>query len=332
MLTSLRPALLLLALPLCFSATPAATEGTTLRWKFQKGEVLRYRVTSEQETEVSVMPGAGMKISSAIVMNETVREVAADGTASLEMSYEALRMDSDSPMFSMHYDSTQPEGSRGEETLVKSLDPMLKARIQLKMDPTGHVSEIKGVEEMLASLSASMPKGAPGGAEMIKGMFNESSIRKMVEVNVFPATALDAGATWKHEFDMPNPMIGTLRFTMDNKFVGLEEHAGESCAKIAVGTKVSITKPPEGDSPMKFDASLGETEGKTTQWFGTKSGRMLAVEMDMDMAMTIGMPPQDGDPAHAMKIETTTSTSMHMNLIGKDEPAFEPVKKPEAKK
>jgi len=331
MLHALRTAALFAALPLCVTSD----ETTTLKWHFTKGEVLRYRVLVEQETEMSIMPDAGMKIDMGMVLAETVRDVAADGTALLDMKYEALRMDSDSPMMELHYDSTRTEASasNGASEFAKVFDAILKAKVQMKMDPSGHVTDISGIQEMLEQAASAMPGGqGPGSGEMIKQMFSEPAMRKMVEVNVFPGTALAVGATWQRSLEVPNAMVGTMKFSMDNKFLGVEEHAGQPCAKIEVGTKVALEKGPEAGGAMKFKVSMGESGGNATQWFGMKTGRLVEITMTTQMALQLSMPSPDEDPEHGMKMDSTTDITLHMLLLGKDEPAFEAEKKKDAPK
>lgn len=327
MLIPLRFAALFVAIPLCVPAGPAAQETTKLQWHLATGEVLRYRIRTEQETELSAMPGQGTRMNMAIVLAQTVREIAPDGSAALDVAYEAIRFDSDTGAVALHYDSTHPEAAAGggDALPAKLFGAMLEAKIQMKLAPSGHISDVTGLKEMLDAALLGLPKdGAPPATmEMFKQLFSEQSIRKMVETNVFPEKALATGDSWQRSMDIPNPIVGTMKFSMDNKFAGIENHAGQPCARIDVRTRMTLAKGGESETASRFVVTMDESEGKGTQWFGLQTGRLVEVSTAMDVDMNFGVPAKDGDPAHALTMEANTSTSMKMVLLAKDEPAFE---------
>ncbi len=327
MLGSLRCTSLFLALPLLVLARPAAQEGTTLKWHFSAGEVLRYRVLMEQQNEMSLMPDQVLETDMGMVLVQTVREVAADGSASMDVGYEAIRMDVDSGPVQIHFDSTAPAHTRAAEDkqFADMLEPLLEAKFQIKMDTSGRVSGISGVKELLAKLKESLPSGgAPGVAEMFGQLFSEDSIRKMVEVNVFPDKPLAVGDTWKRSLEIPAPMLGTMKFSMENTFEGCEQHAGQPCAKIAVLTTIEVEKSATTQTPLKLDVTIEDSKGKTTQWFGTQAGHLIETAMTMEMNMKMKSPARDGEPGQGISMDMSSNISMRMLLLAKDDPAFEP--------
>lgn len=299
----------------------AGQDGVKLRWQFKAGDVLRYRMTTEQSIEMSMMPGTTMENTIGFVLHEDVKEVAADGTASLDVGYEAMRVDVDTGMGTrMSFDSTLTgdDVKANDPMLTKVAKQMLEAKLHMKLEPSGHVGEIVGMKELLAKVTDDLAPDMTG--QMLKRMFSEDSLRKMVEVNVFPDKALVLGDTWKRNFEQAAPPIGTLKFAVDNKLTGQEDHGGSSCAKIAMTTKMTLGS--DDSSASAMSATMDESKGEGTMWFDTKRGRMVEVEQAWDMKMSFGKKSAEGaDDEHSM--EMTSSVSTRLLLLGKDAPVFE---------
>ena len=300
-------------------AQVAGQDGALLRWQFKTGDVLRYRMSAEQSTEMPMMSERPMENTTVYVLREDVKDVAADGTASIDVGYEAMRMDMDIGV-EMSFDSTLTgdAAKANDPTLSKMLAPMLETKLHLKMEPSGRVSEISGLKEMLAKTAENLESDMTG--QMIANMFSEDSIRKMVEANVFPEKALMPGDTWKRSFEQAAPPIGTMKFAVDNKFEDQEDHAGGTCARIAMVTKLTLESEESEDFPMTVN--MDESGGKGTLWFDTKNGRMVELVQSIDMKMRLGPKSEDESVEHS-EMEMTSKLSTRMLLLAKDAPALE---------
>ena len=298
----------------------AGLDGVKLHWQFKAGDVLRYRMTMETTTELSIMPDKEMTSSMAMVMRENVTEVAADGTASIALTYEALRVDLDMGT-AMSFDSTLKgdEAKANDPMLAKALAPILETKILMKMNSSGLVTEFSGAKELIAKVMEGV--GPDGNGMAVQRMFSEDSIRKMAEVNVFPDKALNVGDTWKRSFEQAAPPIGSMSFAIDNKLEAQEQHGGSACAKISLATTVSFSSDDTAEHPM--DVDLKGSEGTGTMWFDIEHGHMLEYLQSMDMKMAIGPKSEDGS-AGETQFEVTTSLSSEMVWISKDALAFEP--------
>ena len=86
-------------------------QGTTLRYKWQKGDEVRYRLTQQGTTSMSGVPGAGdmtVEQNFVQVMRMTVQEVAADGSATVRQTFEPVRIEMGMPDGKMVFDSASP--------------------------------------------------------------------------------------------------------------------------------------------------------------------------------------------------------------------------------
>jgi hypothetical protein len=287
------------------TASSVAEDPITFRMRFAPGEVLRQRCTQVQSMSGGQMGSS--ESTTVFVMRQEVEEVAPDGTATLSVDYEAIKMDVEGP-FPMSYDSTR-EGESAKEntpTLAAMFDPMLEAKLTMKMHPDGRVSDIDGFDELLEGLEGPV-------AATFKEVFSEDTLGRMIEVNVFPDKALEPGATWKRDYDQKLMNLGTLKLAFENTFSGVETRAGARCARILVAGTMSFEK---GDQLPELEIEDGKISGE--MWFAIDQGRTTETTIAVsDFVMRIS------SPELPESIEMALDTEVRTRFLGKDEPPFE---------
>lgn len=322
MLAPLNRSLFLVALS-TLALAPAQDAPVLLRWNLKVGEVLRYRMTVEQAMEMSVMPDAKMDQDMAMVLRQEVKQIGADGVATIDVSYEAVRMEV-SGMASVSYDSTRTgeDTKKNDATLGEMFGPMLEVTLTMKLEPTGRISELKGVDAMLGKMLSSVGKQNPALEQMLKGGFGEEQLRKMFEANVFPEKPLAKGDSWTRDFVQEFPMLGTIKYVTENELAGVEERSGEPCARIAMEAKITLD--PSGPSPeMPMKLSMDECKGTGTMYFAVRSGRLIENEFSATMDMDMSMPGAEEASGSPREMQMSLDLTQRMRLLGKDEPAFE---------
>src|SRR6478735_4265417 len=78
------------------AAASAAAQGTTLQYRWTAGQEDRYRLTLKTVATMSGMPGGGTQTVEQTMSQTTamkVLSVAADGTATVQLTFEAVRME-----------------------------------------------------------------------------------------------------------------------------------------------------------------------------------------------------------------------------------------------
>src|SRR5688572_33480639 len=85
------------------TASTVAEDPILLRMRFSTGETLRQRITQVQSMDMGGMGSTETK--TAFVLRQVAEKVAEDGTGTLAVGYEAIRMNVQGPV-SMSYDST----------------------------------------------------------------------------------------------------------------------------------------------------------------------------------------------------------------------------------
>ena len=109
-------------------AVPSALvvrQDVTLRYKWTKGETLRYRMTQRTTSTISGVPGSegGMTVEQTFnqVWKEAVEDVAADGTTTLRATFESIAVDMGMPMGRMAYDTEHPESASDPGAMLKAM-------------------------------------------------------------------------------------------------------------------------------------------------------------------------------------------------------------------
>lgn len=298
-----------------------------LRWNLKSGEFLRYRVTMVQEMATSLPPEAGVEQEMAVeqevamVLRQEVREVAADGTASIDFGYEAvrIRVGGEEPR---SYDSTRTgeDAKENDDSLSEMLAPLLEVKLAMKLEPTGRIAEIEGIEAVLKQMLSAGE--SPAMEKMLKEMLREDNLRRMMEVNVFPEEALAEGDSWQRVVAQDLPMLGRLEFAIVNELAGLEQRAGEPCARIAMEAKIALEAgEPTADSPMKL--SMAESTGTGTMLFGVAAGRLFENDFSVRMEIDAAFPALEDAADLPKTMRMSLGMALRTRLLEEGEPAFE---------
>ena len=104
-------------------------------WK--KGETLRYRMTQESNVNMSGVPGMGeMTVTTVIgqTLKMTTEDVAADGTATVKTTFEAVKLSMGTPMGNFAYDSAAPAAAERPDDRRRS--PRRWARSSASRSPS----------------------------------------------------------------------------------------------------------------------------------------------------------------------------------------------------
>ena len=321
-------------LNLAIVALALSPSETKLAWKLHEGDVLRYRILQDIRQEMSPM---GMQTDSRVgqVLKEKVQSVAPDGTAKIEVTWEALQYRLHSPMGGgVDYDSTKDaaEASAGP---MKSLSKLVGSAFRLEMKPPGEIVALSGIDEVMTKLTAGGDAG-PMGA-MLSKSFNDASMKRALETVLLPEKALADGETWKREAQFDVPALGKLKIDFDFKLDGSETVAGSKAAKVGVlysmslgGGKPDMTGMPGADQ-YDIDLSMNDAKGEGTIHFSPDLGRMVKTQLDSDMDMAMVLKPKGESKAGAgdgMKMGIVIHQKLTTTLLGASDPAFEADAKP----
>jgi hypothetical protein len=300
-------------------ASAAPGQDAALRYRFTKGETIRYRATQAVNVSMDNVPGAGsMTVDTNIVQVQSmnVTDVASDGTATVRVTFDSVKMDMTSPMGTMSYDSAAPAQSAGNpmaEMIAKSYGAIVGGSVTMVVTPSGEIKSINGLDALAQKISAGLPQGA--GLPGMSSLMTEDSLRTALEQN-FPAVpnrSVRAGETWTHNKSVKTG-LGTAQTAMTFTFKGVESRAGRQLATLAVAgtSKVTTDAAAAAGMPMQMTMGEGTSQGELT--LDTKTGRLYRSSVQSTQPMSMSMTGADGA---AMTMGAVTKTTLTVELIEK---------------
>lgn len=261
----------------------AAEDGpVTLAYRFKAGETVYYDV--EHTTTFTTRKG----LVSETARNETktrkhyrVVDVAADGTATLELMLDRVQM---SARFGegepQSVDSDQPDDC--PPVYRSMLKTVGKPLARIRVSPAGELLEAKAL--LAEDVQPSVSGPAPGGSA------DDAGRNFLV---VFPPQPVSVGGTWKDTFDVPVNVTRTLKRDVRvlRKYKLLEVKDGR--ARISLETAVLTPI----DDPL-VEAQLIQREFSGTIEFDIAKGRLVARRWNVDR--TVLAPVGDDSSMHAV--------------------------------
>ncbi len=318
-----RVATLTTAVAVLLGASLVFGQDATLRYRWVKGDVLRYRLSGHSSTTTTGLPGMGdMTLDQDMtqVMRISVDEVAADGTATLRQSIESMRMEMTSPAGKSAIDSAakdKPSDPRAA-AMQAMISAMVGEPVTVVVAPTGAVTKVEGMSRLFEKVMKTMPQD-PMTAQALKemqGSMGDDAIRSMFEQGfaTFPDHAVKAGETWTGKFQIRNPAMGALTATRTSTLEGVDSTGGTAIARIATTIAVKQDEAASRSGPMGMTSKVAESKGNGEILFDVAKGRMQKTSFKSEMPVTMSMSAPDGSPITAQTLIRTTLT---MDLVEK---------------
>ena len=297
------------------AVVPSAQE-TTLQYRWNNGDHLKYRLTTQTDVLMSGIPGMGeMTVSTTQVQVQdlVVAAVGADGAATVNMKIESMKMDMVSPMGgSMSYDSTSPTPP-SDPTIAQTaqvLGAIIGETLTVVIEPTGAVRSVSGVSAAKAKLDKAMASTGTTDQLGLGALLSDDAIKGALGQSLanFPKGPIKPGATWQQEVKVPTPM-STLISTSEYAFKGVEQLDGRQVARLATTIKTRA----EGTGamgPMTVKMEPGSGTGETL--FDTQLGRVVRSTASTSMPMSMAMTAPDGT---SISLQASTKTKVTYELL-----------------
>jgi hypothetical protein len=298
-------------------------QDATLRYRWVKGDDVRYRVSQQGTTTINGLPGMGemtMDQSNVQVIRLTVEDVATDGSATLRQTFESARMELNSPAGKAVFDSAAADKPTDPIAVAigATMSAMIGESITVVLMPTGAVIKVEGMSRIFDKIMKALPQD-PTGAQVFgqfKGTMSDDAMRSMFEQGfvTFPDHAVKAGETWIGQFKMSLPIIGTLTTTRTSTLQGVESSSGASIARIA--TMIAMRQDAEASppGPMGMTAKLADSKGEGEILFDIARGRVQKTSSRSEMPVTMSMTGPDGSQINA---QSHVRTTMTMEIVEK---------------
>ena len=270
---------LLMATALLLSAQDGKME---LKWKFEKGRELTYRQTQKQSMEFA---GTAMEQETSQTHVWTVKDVAADGTATIETKCVAVASKASGAM-EFEYDS-EKDKDVPENPQVKMMAKMVGKVFTLKMTPSGKIVEMKGFDALMEEMLKEMGDEAGPMKDMLKQMLSDDTMKSAMQqlAPMLPEKPVGKGDTWKNDFTLKFPMIGGMKFGVASALTDLKD--GE--AQIGQDWTIELKGGDDDkDNPLGGLLKITDSKGKAQIVFSAAKGCFVSQKMTMDLTMEAG--------------------------------------------
>lgn len=258
----------------------AAQEGRVeLRWKFEKGRELRYRVS--QKTTAPI-PGGSLEQQMSTTYSLTVEEVDAKGAATLRVKYEKLSIRSTGPQ-AYEYDSEKDKDLDDAE--ARSLGKIIGQSFTIRMAPSGAVEGLAGAEKLLAVLFKESPPGAGKNRENLKRIFSDDALKGTLQ-HMFvplPPAAVAPGESWSSRHARALPFFGKTEQTTVTKLREVKE--GRAILDQEMRLEMAQDDP---DNPLAGVLEVRDVKGRGEGAFSVGEGAFRSVKLELEMTLTGG--------------------------------------------
>ena len=238
---------------------------TSLRWKLQPGEVLRYESAQTTVSQYKQADGPSVSQTLTLTLDLTwkVKEVDPRGLATLTQTIDRMRTTATMPFGKFSFDSKENgDASSPAGPIFKML---IGAEFTFKMNPKGELSDIQLSEKLLNSLRTD--KDTPGA----QGQFSEAGLKNMlVQMGlVFADDAVETGKTWSRKLAIPAGPGGETR-DIDQVYTYTgPDSGGKSLDAVTMATTFQPVAP-DPNVPVKIKSQ--EATGRYL--FDNQSGRI----------------------------------------------------------
>jgi Family of unknown function (DUF6263) len=296
----------------------ASAQPVTLRYKWTKGEDVRYRVIQQSTGTVSGLPGGmgNMNIESTMtqVFRSLVQDVAADGTATIKQVIESVRMEANTPMAKMVFDSANKDAAATPDAnpMNSAFAAMVGEYFIIVVGPTGLVQKVEGMDRLMEKVFKTIPQNFASAAavnamknsltdESMKQTFSQSYVR-------FPDRPLQVGETWKNENTFSNPMFGQQTTSTASTLTAVEGQI----AKVAIQLNVKFDPSASAANPMMMKMTPGESSGEGELLFDVAKGQYQRSTTRMTMAFSMSGSGPDGA---ALSMQTVSKSVVTVEIV-----------------
>jgi hypothetical protein len=251
-----------------------------LKWKFQKGEQLHYETDADSTSTMKAqVPGeAGLDVKSTISTAFTsawfVEDVADDGTATISVAQERIRIDVKTPGGELSEDTNVAPEKASER--LKALRSVLGETMTLRMTPQGELKEVKLSDRLMTVLKDAAACG-----------LSEEKLKENLRLVALalPGEAVAVGNRWTRLVERPQPGFSFETRELAYTYKGPSEEPFRGSKLIELRTDLAIKADPQG--AYRMELRYKSQDGRGFIYFDDTAGYLLG--MDFMQKFELGM-------------------------------------------
>lgn len=271
-----------------------------LRYAFTKGESFPYQLKYAMAIKLDKVPEIfqGVMAEDLVdlkmegLLDIQVKDVAADGSATLEGTWKALKAKGHVMVTDVDFAYDADKKAEAKPKAADPADPALQGILNLEDQLRQTVSQpLNLTADTLGRLTV---KGV-AGAQELEGLFR--SLNGLM--GALPKDKIGKGDAWKDETKVSIPAANStvdVKVATDNRYEADEDVKGRSCAVLRSTFKVGqVEQKKDPNNPLNVQIKTeGEGEGRT--WFCSKEGRALKTQSLLKVKVGAVIPnPGGGD-------------------------------------
>ncbi len=298
------------------AASPAPAGGLEYRWT--KGDVLRYRMVRDVRTKVTGAQQAEINQTATVVWTQEVKDVGADGVATIETRYASAGLVFDFPAKSWHlaYDSANPDTAKyAGSFLVVPYANLPGESFTAKVDKHGKILSVDGFDKITDKVVQAMKATPQNAAYAEQSRTTLGGLMRAQLENAFRpvyAKAPKTGEVWKVDEQEKDPQVGTIQSELAYTLASFEPLNGQDCAKIDFVATIKV-EPPAGAAAAP-QAKVTDSKDSGSFFFAKDKGYLIKGETtsSQDVEAVIGAPPAAGGPAPTVVQHQETHVALEL--------------------
>ena len=217
-----------------------------LEWKFKKGDLHRYEISTILAVDVPKTP---ISQETLLGLSFEVVDVDADGTGTLKGTFDLVRFKMTFRMDEVDFDSSRDRKQADETIAFRVLRSFVGKSITMTMSRKGEIQKVEGVDELLAGALKEFPAGAEKMTGALKKSLSDDRAKGLMQTSLscFPADPVGPGESWEGSASLSMGMLGKADMKSKGTLRELRDNGAE--AVIDVETRMGL-KVGESGWPM----------------------------------------------------------------------------------
>lgn len=274
-------------------------EETTLRWRFQPGEKLDYRMMQTAKLDLTLAGGSKLvtKVERTFDFHWSVQSVDPNGMGTIAVQVTAVKLRVMGPGGQEAvYDSAGEEEPRGfAATLIPLFKALLNSELVARVSPRGALIDFE-IPEDLETILRRKPAGKALG-QLGSAADLESLLR--LGLPELPDSDVTVGGQWEVERSVEVGTLGPLVAHTTYHWESTRDENGEQLARIVATTTIRFVEPKEGAPVISSEQQLSSGE----ILFNLTAGRLESSARNEGMDLSID---EGGEPATGILEHTLT--------------------------
>ncbi len=255
----------------------ADEDAVRLRLNLQSGESYYSYVTVVQKSAHQGGPGgdaSGLTVERGLEF--AVKEVSPEGVHTVEVTFERIKANLQSPRMRAEYDSENPPDS--VPVMLRTFAALAGKTLVLEIDSSGRVLKVEGTDKLIAAIMEGSGGKALFSWQQLESEFGEAALKRRFGewLEIYPDKPVRVGDSWTRERALPVPVPITTQVEMEltgrqggiaELHVTTEAVTGEGGEMVQAGpAKIRYDMEAHGEGTLRVKETTGWiVEGRLTQ-------------------------------------------------------------------